>query len=53
MCLLCQFSGQSARVEFMKQLFKQGKYPESLTEKDVHSLASVLKVKEIIFRLFC
>ena len=38
-------SGQTQRVEFMKTVFEQRKVPESLSEKDVHSLASVLKVK--------
>ena len=43
-------AGQSGKVELIKQLFEQGKYPEFLTEKDIHSLASVLKVKHIINR---
>lgn len=36
----------------MKTLFEQRKVPGSLSEKDVHSIASVLKVKMIIYRLF-
>ena len=44
-------TGQAARVEFIKRIFEKGKVPECLTEKDVHSVASVLKVKEIIYRL--
>ena len=38
------FSGQSGRVEAMKQMFEQGNVPDNISEKDVHSLASVLKV---------
>ena len=41
-------SGQTARVELMKQTFCAGGLPEHLTEKDVHSVASVLKVGHII-----
>ena len=41
-------SGQTARVELMKQTFCAGGLPEHVTEKDVHSVASVLKVGHII-----
>ena len=44
-------SGQTARVELMKQTFCLGGLPEHVTEKDVHSVASVLKVGHIIYTL--
>ena len=40
-------AGQTAVVESMKNIFEQRKIPASIAEKDVHSLASVLKVKQI------
>ena len=37
----------------MKNLFEQRKVPTSITEKEVHSLASVLKVEHITeYRVF-
>ena len=44
-------SGQTARVELMKQTFCLGGLPDHVTEKDVHSVASVLKVGHIIYTL--
>ena len=44
-------SGQTARVELMKQTFCAGGLPEHVTEKDVHSVASVLKVGHIVYTL--
>ena len=40
-------AGQIAVVESLKTIFEQRKIPASIAEKDVHSLASVLKVKQI------
>ena len=37
-------TGQAALVESMKNLFEQRKVPATITEKEIHSLASVLKV---------
>ena len=44
-------SGQTGRVELMKQTFCLGGLPDHVTEKDVHSVASVLKVGHIIYTL--